>query len=78
MWGSGECYAALTILGALGDQLGIEHRPFIVGREIDRNAVSDLFFALSQVERDELRGAARRQWKAFFGVALPELTLIAR
>lgn len=77
-WGMSESYAALVIVEALADELGIEHGPFVAGRRIQRSTVAAVYTKMCEVEGDTFRAAAKSLWGKFFGTELPSLELISR
>jgi hypothetical protein len=74
--GTGESYAALTILEGLADRLAVPGK-VLVNHKIDRHAVAGVWLALVALPPERLREEARKLWEALFGVPLPELRKVA-
>jgi hypothetical protein len=73
--GSPESYAAIVLLEGLAQQMGVTKVGALVhDRKIDRARVTQVFIALTDAPRAELRAAAARLWERFFGGPLPPLT----
>lgn len=74
--GIAESYAALVIFEGLAAELAIPaQRPFVQGRRIQRDAVADVYLALTALPSADLRAAAARLWEKLFHARLPELHL---
>tara|TARA_R110002073_G_scaffold140253_6_gene290743 strand:+ start:4765 stop:6390 length:1626 start_codon:yes stop_codon:yes gene_type:complete len=78
MWGMGESYAALVIFEGLAAELGLDHTPLVVRRQIDRAVVAQLFMAFTDLDPDTLQDASMMLWARYFETDLPVLELVAR
>jgi hypothetical protein len=75
--GIAECYAALVIFEGLAAELSLPaETPFVRAGQIKRDAVADLYLALTALPPGDLRAAAGRLWEKLFAAKLPELRLV--
>lgn len=75
--GIAECYAALVIFEGLAAELSLPaETPFVRAGQIKRDAVADLYLALTALPPGDLRAAAGRLWEKLFASKLPEIHLV--
>jgi hypothetical protein len=77
--GTGESYAALTILEGLAGRFAstAQLSTLLVNHKIDRHAVASAWFALVALPSQRLREEAGKLWQELFGLPLPELHRVA-
>ena len=74
-WNSAECYAGLVILEELAVELGLDRPLLVVDYEINRDAVVDLFIAITDRPGADLSASARRLWEKMFDRPLVDIEL---